>query len=67
MIATDRHRQRPCGQNGAHASFDVGVTSDGVSMDNVGIAYIDDPHIPRQIDRIILVVIGPSMAKAEQG
>ena len=67
MIAADGHWQRPCCQNSTHAGFDVGVAVDGVGMDNVGISDIHDPHIPRQIDGIVLVVIGPCMAKAEQG
>ena len=40
----------------------------GVGVDDVGIADIDDPHlVARQIDLVVLVVVGAVMAEGEQG
>ena len=45
----------------------VGVAGDGVGMDDVGVAHVDDPDlVHRQVDRVVLVVVGPAMAEGEQ-
>ncbi len=36
-------------------------------MDDVGVADVDDPHlVHRQVDRIVLVVVGAAMAEREE-
>ena len=43
------------------------VARGGVGVDDVGVADIDDPHlVHRQIDRIVLVVVGAAVAEGEE-
>ena len=67
MISADHHRQCPSLQDRAHARFDVGVAAFGVGVDDIGVANVHDVHVTGQIGDVILVIIGPGMAKAEQG
>ena len=67
MIAADHHRQRAGFQDRLDARTDIGMAFGSVSVDDVGVANVNDPHRLRQVGAIIFVVIGPGMAKAEQG
>ena len=54
-------------QDGSHRCFGVGVAHDRVGVDDVDVAGIDDPDlVQRQIDHIVLVVVGAGMAEGEQ-
>ncbi len=67
MIAADHHRQGRHREGRAHARLDVGVAGLRVGMDDVRIAHVDDVHVTGQIGRVVLVIIGPGVAEAEQG
>ena len=44
MIAADHHRQRAGFQDRLDARTDIGMAFGSVSVDDVGVADIDDPH-----------------------
>ena len=68
MVAAEDHRQRAALEDLADRRLGVAVAGGGVGMDDVGIADIDDPDlVHRQIDRVVLVVVGAAMAEGEQG
>ena len=49
------------------ASSGVAVAGGGVGVDDVGVADVDDAHlVHRQVDRIVLVVVGAAVAEREQ-
>ena len=67
MVPAQHHRQRAGRQDLAHADLDVGMAVVGVGVDDVGIADVDDPdRVHRQIDRVVLEVVGAGMAEREQ-
>ena len=67
MVAANDHRQGPRAQDRLNACADIGMALRCVGMHDVGIADVNDAHRLRQVGRVIFVVIGPRMAKAEQG
>ena len=66
MIAADGDGQGASLQNGAHPGFDIGVAGFGIGMHDIGIADVHDANVRPQINRVILMVIGPRMAKGKQ-
>ena len=67
MVAAEHQRQRPALQDLAHRRLGVAVAGGGVGVHDVGVADIDDPHlVHRQVDRVVLVVVGAAMAEGEQ-
>ncbi len=59
-IAHEGQRFRP------HARLDIGVALHRIGMHDIGVADIDDPHVAGQVGHVVLVVIAPGMADAEQ-
>ncbi len=64
VIAAEDDRQRPSRENLAYAEFDVGMAGEGISMDHVGIADVDDPDA-LEIGVVVLVIVGTGMAEGK--
>ena len=64
MIAAKNNRNSVSFQNGADTRLYIGVALHGICMDNIRIAYIDNPHLVcLKIGDIILMVISARMTK----
>ena len=67
VIAAKDDRQRLALENLADGELGVAVARDGIRVNDIGVADIDDPHlVHRQIDRVVLVVVGAAMAEGEE-
>ena len=59
VFAAKHHRQRTGLQDMANTGLNVVVARDGVSMHDIGIAYIDDGYaIGGQVNDIVFIVVG---------
>ena len=67
MVTANGDRDRARFKDSPDAVFDIGVAFLGLGVDDIGVPQIDNPDVLAQIGRVILVVIGPCVAKAEQG
>jgi hypothetical protein len=67
MVAAERDRQRARRQDFAYREFGIRETSGRIGVNDVGITDIDDAHLlRRQIDHVVLVVIGAAMSEREE-
>ena len=68
MVAAEDQRQRPPLQDLAHRQLGVAMAGGGVGVHHVGVADVDDPDlVGGEIDRVVLMVVGPAVAEREQG
>ena len=67
VVTAEHHRQCLPLQNLPHRHLGVLVAGVGVGVNHVGIADVDDPHlVHRQIDGIVLMVVGAAVAEGEE-
>ena len=68
VVAAKHHRQRTGLQDVANTGLDVVMARDGVSMDDIGIAYIDDGYaIGGRVNDIVFMVADAAMTEGKEG
>ena len=59
MVAAQDDRQRARGQNLAHAVFDIAEALEGIDVDHIGVADIDDADlVAGKVDDVVLRIVG---------
>ena len=68
VVAAEHDRQGAGGKNLSNADFNVIVAFDGVGVNDVGVADVDDLDlVDRKIDDIVLEVVGAAVSERKQG